>query len=229
ALGPAGQALLALLPRQRARRGHGPVGAAASLPRSRALPRGGGDRAALRGRRGRLRPRHPKPLLRPAARGQGNGGDGGPHDGRSAAREGRLRVDAEPRLAPRGPPRARHHQDGGGGRMTTKPLVELAKTIRSKNAGVDQMTLLEFLLLLVIAGICGSVGQAIGGSSRGGCLVSIALGFIGALIGTWLARTLHLPELFTVTISGKSFPIIWSIIGSALFVAVISLISRSRP
>ncbi len=42
------------------------------------------------------------------------------------------------------------------------------------------MTLLEFLLLLVIAGICGSVGQAIGGSSRGGCLVSIALGFIGA-------------------------------------------------
>jgi uncharacterized membrane protein YeaQ/YmgE (transglycosylase-associated protein family) len=90
------------------------------------------------------------------------------------------------------------------------------------------MTLLEFLLLLVIAGICGSIGQAIGGSSRGGCLVSIALGFIGALIGTWLARTLHLPELFAVTISGKSFPIIWSIIGSALFVAVISLISRSR-
>jgi uncharacterized membrane protein YeaQ/YmgE (transglycosylase-associated protein family) len=91
------------------------------------------------------------------------------------------------------------------------------------------MTLLEFLLLLVIAGICGSLGQAIGGSSRGGCLVSIALGFIGALIGTWLARSLHLPELFTVTISGKSFPIIWSIIGSALFVAVISLVSRSRP
>ncbi len=91
------------------------------------------------------------------------------------------------------------------------------------------MTLLEFLLLLVIAGICGSLGQAIGGGSRGGCLVSIALGFIGALIGTWLARTLHLPELFTVTISGKSFPIIWSIIGSALFVAVISLITRSRP
>jgi uncharacterized membrane protein YeaQ/YmgE (transglycosylase-associated protein family) len=91
------------------------------------------------------------------------------------------------------------------------------------------MTLLEFLLLLLIAGICGSLGQAIGGSSRGGCLVSIALGFIGALIGTWLARNLHLPELFTVTISGKSFPIIWSIIGSALFVAVIRLISRSRP
>jgi len=91
------------------------------------------------------------------------------------------------------------------------------------------MTLLEFLLLLVIAGICVSVGQAIGGSSDAGCLVSIALGFIGALIGTLLARTLHLPELFTVTISGKSFPIIWSIIGSALFVAVISLISRSRP
>ena len=91
------------------------------------------------------------------------------------------------------------------------------------------MSLIELLCLLVIAGICGSLGQAIGGSSRGGCLVSIALGFIGALIGTWLARNLHLPELFTVTINGRSFPIIWSIIGSALFVAVISLLTRRRP
>src|SRR5437773_11715208 len=91
------------------------------------------------------------------------------------------------------------------------------------------MTLLEFLLLLVIAGICGSVGQAIGGSSRGGCLVSIALGFIGALIGTWLARTLHLPELFTVTSSGKSLPIICSIIAAAPFLAVTTLSSLSPP
>ncbi len=90
------------------------------------------------------------------------------------------------------------------------------------------MTLLDLLILLLIAGICGSVGQAISGYSRGGCLVAIALGFIGALIGLWLARQLGLPELFTVDIGGTRFPIIWSIIGSALFVAVISFISRSR-
>jgi len=90
------------------------------------------------------------------------------------------------------------------------------------------MTLLDVLLLLLVAGICGSLGQAIAGYSRGGCLVSIALGFVGALIGLWLARLMGLPELIPVHIGGTSFPIIWSIIGSALFVAVITLITRSR-
>ncbi len=90
------------------------------------------------------------------------------------------------------------------------------------------MTLIDLLVLLLVAGLCGSLGQAISGFSRGGCLVSIALGFIGALIGMWLARSLGLPELFAVNIGGTKFPIIWSIIGSALFVAIISFISRSR-
>ena len=89
-------------------------------------------------------------------------------------------------------------------------------------------SLVDLLLLLLVAGICGALGQAIGGFSRGGCLVSIALGFIGALLGTWLARNLGLPELLPVVIGGQRFPVIWSIIGAALFVAVIGLISRSR-
>ncbi len=91
------------------------------------------------------------------------------------------------------------------------------------------MTLLDLIVLLIIAGLCGALGQAITGFSRGGCLVSIALGFIGALLGMWLARNLGLPELFSVQIGTTSFPIIWSIIGSALFVAIIALLSRSRP
>jgi len=90
------------------------------------------------------------------------------------------------------------------------------------------MTLLDLLLLLLVAGICGALGQAIAGYSRGGCLVSIALGFVGALLGVWLARLMGLPELIPVVIGGTSFPIVWSIIGSALFVAVITLITRSR-
>ena len=90
------------------------------------------------------------------------------------------------------------------------------------------MTLFDLILLLIVAGVCGSVGRAISGYSHGGCLVSIALGFIGALIGMWVARAMNLPELFPVNIGGTHFPVIWSIIGAALFVAVISLISRSR-
>ncbi len=91
------------------------------------------------------------------------------------------------------------------------------------------MTLLQLVVLLLIAGVCGALGQAISGFSRGGCLVSIALGFIGALLGMWLARQLGLPELFAIQIGTTSFPIIWSIIGSALFVAVITLFTRRRP
>ncbi|HEY6122135.1 MAG TPA: GlsB/YeaQ/YmgE family stress response membrane protein [Pyrinomonadaceae bacterium] len=88
------------------------------------------------------------------------------------------------------------------------------------------MTLFDLLILLLIAGICGSLGQAISGYSRGGCLVSIALGFVGAVLGMWLARALHLSELFAVQIGTTTFPIVWSIIGAALFVALISLLTR---
>ncbi len=90
------------------------------------------------------------------------------------------------------------------------------------------MTWIDLLLLLLVAGVCGALGQAISGFSRGGCLVSIALGFIGAILGMWLARQLGLPELLMLRIGGRSFPVVWSIIGSALFVAVISLITRGR-
>jgi uncharacterized membrane protein YeaQ/YmgE (transglycosylase-associated protein family) len=90
------------------------------------------------------------------------------------------------------------------------------------------MTLFDLLILLLIAGICGALGQAIAGFSRGGCLVSIALGFVGAVLGMWLARAMGLPELFAIQIGTTNFPIVWSIIGSALFVAVIALLTRRR-
>ena len=88
--------------------------------------------------------------------------------------------------------------------------------------------IIQLLLLLLVAGICGAIGQAITGYSHGGCLVSIALGFIGALLGTWLAGKMGLPELVAFPVGGMRFPIVWSIIGATLFVAVINLISRPR-
>lgn len=90
------------------------------------------------------------------------------------------------------------------------------------------MTLLELLLLLAIAGLCGAVGEAIAGFTRGGCFLSIVVGFIGAVFGSWMARSLGLPEWFSVQIGDTSFPILWSIIGSALFVAVIRLLTQRR-
>ncbi len=90
------------------------------------------------------------------------------------------------------------------------------------------MTLGSLLLLLLVAGICGSVAQALTGYSRGGCLVSIALGFVGAILGTWLGRVLGLGEILAIQFGGQSFPIVWSIIGAALFVALLNLLNRRR-
>jgi len=87
------------------------------------------------------------------------------------------------------------------------------------------MTLIEFLFLLVIAGVCGSLGQAIAGFSRGGCVVAIVVGFIGAVLGMWIARQLGLPEVFVIAVGDTGFPIVWSIAGSAIFVALISLLT----
>jgi uncharacterized membrane protein YeaQ/YmgE (transglycosylase-associated protein family) len=91
------------------------------------------------------------------------------------------------------------------------------------------MTILELLIFVVIAGICGSVAQALAGFSRGGCLVSVAVGLIGALLGSWVARTLGLPELLVVSLGGETYPILWSIIGGALFVAILGLLTARRP
>jgi len=90
------------------------------------------------------------------------------------------------------------------------------------------ISLPALLILIVIAAVCGAIGQAIAGSVRGGLIVSIVLGFIGALLGPWVAHALGLPEPLMVNIGGQPFPVLWSIIGSALFVALIHLVSRRR-
>lgn len=90
------------------------------------------------------------------------------------------------------------------------------------------MTLIGLIVLLIIAALAGSLGQALAGYSPGGCLISILVGFIGAFLGLWLARQLGLPEPLPITIEGETFPILWAIIGSALFSAILGLLTRRR-
>ena len=75
------------------------------------------------------------------------------------------------------------------------------------------MTLLGLLVLVLIAAITGSLGQAIAGYSLGGCLVSAVVGFIGAYLGMWIARHFGLPDILVLNIDGQPFPVVWSIIG----------------
>ncbi len=93
------------------------------------------------------------------------------------------------------------------------------------------MTLIGFLILLLIAAICGGIGQSLAGYDLGGCLVSIIVGFIGAYIGLWLAGKMGLPEFFTINVEGKPFPVIWAVIGSAIFTFIVALLRKAftRP
>ena len=90
------------------------------------------------------------------------------------------------------------------------------------------ITLTGLLVLFIIAGLCGAIGRLIAGGLRGGFVVSIAVGFIGAFLGTFLARTLRLPEVAVVAVDGHAFPIVWSIVGAAVFVGLAHLISRNQ-
>jgi uncharacterized membrane protein YeaQ/YmgE (transglycosylase-associated protein family) len=90
------------------------------------------------------------------------------------------------------------------------------------------MTIMNLIVLLIIAAIAGSIGQALAGYSRGGCLVSTGVGFIGAWLGLWLARQFGLPEFYTISVGGETFPVVWSIIGSFVLALTLGLLTRGR-
>lgn len=102
------------------------------------------------------------------------------------------------------------------------------------------MTLLELLLFLLIAGICGFLAELVVGFSPGGFLASIAVGLVGAYIGSWLAGVLGLPSVLStqailpqtaganIIATNFSFDIVWSIVGAVVLLFVISLIRRPR-
>jgi uncharacterized membrane protein YeaQ/YmgE (transglycosylase-associated protein family) len=87
------------------------------------------------------------------------------------------------------------------------------------------MSLVGALLWLLIASVCGSIGSRIAGYSHTGCVGSIVLGFVGAWLGTWFAREAHLPSLYVLHLHGESFPVVWSIIGAAVFSAIMSMLT----
>lgn len=90
------------------------------------------------------------------------------------------------------------------------------------------MSIWDFFMLLIIAGVSGWLGRAIAGYGPVGCLGSVALGFIGALIGLLLARELNLPEFFTIDFGDVKFPVVWSVLGAAIFVAILGLIQKRQ-
>lgn len=88
------------------------------------------------------------------------------------------------------------------------------------------MAIESLLILLLLAGICGVLGQILTGYNRGGFLFSIMVGFIGALVGRWLASMLGLPEIIPLNVGGHTFPILWAIVGSVILVGLFGSLDR---
>jgi uncharacterized membrane protein YeaQ/YmgE (transglycosylase-associated protein family) len=85
---------------------------------------------------------------------------------------------------------------------------------------IPAITLPSFVVTLIIAGLCGALAQLLVGYTRGGCIASLLVGFIGALIGSWLAATLHMPTILPIA----GVDVVWTIIGAAIFTALLALI-----
>ncbi len=90
-----------------------------------------------------------------------------------------------------------------------------------------ELSFWNFLLLLLIASIAGGIGQMMVGYSAGGCLASVVVGLVGGYLGTWIATELSLPMILSITISGIPFPLVWAIVGSALFAAILGLLNKA--
>jgi uncharacterized membrane protein YeaQ/YmgE (transglycosylase-associated protein family) len=89
------------------------------------------------------------------------------------------------------------------------------------------MTLVGFLLLLVVGAICGAIAELIVGFSPGGFLASVVVGFLGALIGGWVAHAVGLPSLLAVRIDNVTIEVFWAVLGAIILLAILSLFRRS--
>lgn len=90
------------------------------------------------------------------------------------------------------------------------------------------MTLLGLLLLLVVGAICGAIAEAIVSWSPGGFFASAGVGFLGALIGTWVARALGLPSILALRIQTVTIEIVWAVLGAVILLTMVSAVRRSQ-
>ncbi|NQV27871.1 MAG: GlsB/YeaQ/YmgE family stress response membrane protein [Rhodopirellula sp.] len=90
------------------------------------------------------------------------------------------------------------------------------------------MSFVDLLIYLFIAGICGGIAQSLVGFERGGCLGAIVTGLIGAMLGTWIAQKMGLGEILSLQVGSKEYPVVWSVIGAALFVGVLAMLTSGR-
>ena len=82
------------------------------------------------------------------------------------------------------------------------------------------IAVLNLIILATIAFVFAWTAWVVVGSSRRMFINSVAVGFIGGLLGPWIASGLGIPMGYAMEIQGAMFPILWSIVGAGVFVAI---------
>ena len=54
------------------------------------------------------------------------------------------------------------------------------------------------------------------------------IGLAGALIGRYVSQATGVSDFWVIDLDGRPFPVFWSILGAAVLVAVLALVTR-RP
>jgi uncharacterized membrane protein YeaQ/YmgE (transglycosylase-associated protein family) len=91
------------------------------------------------------------------------------------------------------------------------------------------MSMPHFALYFGATGLAGAVGLALAGYTRGRFLIALALGFLGALLGSWIDRVPGVPELLRLPLGSERFDAIWAILGAAVPVAILGRLTRPHP
>jgi len=84
----------------------------------------------------------------------------------------------------------------------------------------------ELILIALVAIICGSLAQLTSGYSRGGWIVHLGVAFAGALAGVVVSRLLNAPAIYNIEYRQIDFPIIYSLVGAALFLGAIGFLVK---
>jgi uncharacterized membrane protein YeaQ/YmgE (transglycosylase-associated protein family) len=89
------------------------------------------------------------------------------------------------------------------------------------------MTIMEFIILVIVAGILGAVTQSLFGFKVGGFFISVVLGFIGGWLGNFLAGQLNLPRIVYLGIDRVGeYAVLWSIAGCLIITCGVAWMQR---
>lgn len=94
----------------------------------------------------------------------------------------------------------------------------------------DIVTVAEFVVIVIIAGICGGLARALFGLDNRNGLLSIVIGIAGGYLGMYVMHDLiGMPVMVPLPVGTRIIPVVEILIGATLLTMVASIIERLIP